>query len=419
MKEEPGRALAETLAAKLAGTRALLVLDNAEHLLPAVAGELARLRDADGPTLLVTSRERLGLEGEHVWPVPPLDEDDGVALFVTRARSLDPSFTSTAEVDQLCAGLDNLPLALELAAARTSLFTPAQLLDRLAQRLDLLRGGREAEPRHATLRATIAWSYELLDEDEQRLFRRLSAFPAGCSYEVAERAFEAEPDTLQSLIDKSLVRRRETEDGPRYWMLETIREFAGERLEEHGEAALTRERVINAAVDFAVAAEPGWRTADLPTWLRRFRQELDNLRQAIRWALEISDKRALAICAYLSWLWQATGLLQEGFESTELALARSEGVDPGLEGYGWLTLGILAAERGQRQAAEEYRSPCCPRPLRKRRASLGLSGHRPGEGPALVSGRPSTRCHPVSDVRRWTYSRVEALAIHASRRRRR
>ena len=179
VKEEPGRALAETLAAKLAGTRALLVLDNAEHLLPAVAGELARLRDADGPTLLVTSRERLGLEGEHVWPVPPLDEADGVALFVTRARSLDPSFTSTADVDQLCAGLDNLPLALELAAARTSLFTPAQLLDRLAQRLDLLKGGREAEPRHATLRATISWSYELLDADEQRLFRRLSAFPAG------------------------------------------------------------------------------------------------------------------------------------------------------------------------------------------------------------------------------------------------
>ena len=354
VKEEPGRALADTLAAKLAGTNALFVLDNAEHLLPAVAGELARLRDADGPTLLVTSRERLRLEGERVWPVPPLDEVDGVALFVERARSLDPSFTPTVEVDRLCAGLDNLPLALELAAARTSLFTPAQLLDRLAQRLDLLKGGREAEPRHATLRATIAWSYELLDADEQRLFRCLSAFPAGCSYEVADKVFEVEPDTLQSLIDKSLVRRRETEDGPRYWMLETIREFAGELLDEHGEAAPTRERVINAAVDFAVAAEPGWRTADLSTWLRRFRQELDNLRQAIRWALELRDKRALAICAYLSWLWQITGLLQEGFESTELALARAQGADPELEGYGWLTLGILAAARGQRQAAEEF-----------------------------------------------------------------
>ena len=131
VKEEPGRALAETLAAKLAGTRALLVLDNAEHLLPAVAGELARLRDADGPTLLVTSRERLGLEGEHVWPVPPLDEDDGVALFVTRARSLDPSFTSTAEVDQLCAAAGQ-PAACTGARRRPDLIVLADPVARSA-----------------------------------------------------------------------------------------------------------------------------------------------------------------------------------------------------------------------------------------------------------------------------------------------
>jgi predicted ATPase/class 3 adenylate cyclase len=354
ISEEPGLALADTLAAKVAGKRALFVLDNVEHLLPAVAGELARLRDADGPTLLVTSRERLKLDGEHVRPVPPLDEVDGVALFAARARALDPSFASTTEVDELCARLDNLPLALELAAARTSLFSPAQLLDRLAQRLDLLEGGRDAEPRHLTLRATIAWSYDLLDGAEQRLFRCLSVFPAGCSYEAAEAVCDAGPDTLQSLIDKSLVRRRDTEDGPHYWMLETIREFAKELLEEHGEAAAARERVIDAAVEFAVAAESGWRTADGPTWLRRFRLELDNLRQTIRWALEAGDgRRALALCAYLGWLWQAAGLLGEGFESTELALARAHGVDPELEGYAWLTLGVLAAERGQRQAAEE------------------------------------------------------------------
>jgi predicted ATPase/class 3 adenylate cyclase len=421
VKEEPGRALAETLAAKLAGTHALFVLDNAEHLLPAVAGELARLRDTGGPTLLVTSRERLGLDGEHVWPVPPLDEDDGVALFVTRARSLDPSFTPTEEVDQLCSRLDNLPLALELAAARTSVFSPAQLLDRLAQRLDLLKGGREAEPRHLTLRATIAWSYELLDNEEQRLFRRLSAFPVGCSYEVAERAFEAEPDTLQSLIDKSLVRRRDTEDGPRYWMLETIREFAREPLEEHGEAASTRDSVISAAVDFAVAAKQGWRTADLPTWLRRFRQELDNLRQAIRWALEIRDERALTICAYLSWLWQATGLLQEGFESTELALAHAQEVDPGLEGYGWLTLGILAAERGQREAAEELVRRSLPLIAQAHPHSHAfalyflalLSIHDPGEAQALL--RQAEREARTLGDRALIGMALEGLATHAAR----
>jgi predicted ATPase/class 3 adenylate cyclase len=423
VKEESGRALGDTLAEKLAGTHALFVLDNAEHLLPAIAGELARLRDTDGPTLLVTSRERLGLEGEHVWPVPPLDESDGVALFAERARSLDPSFTSTAEVDQLCAGLDNLPLALELAAARTSLFTPAQLLDRLAQRLDLLKGGREAEPRHATLRATIAWSYDLLDADEQRLFRRLSAFPAGCSYEVAERVCGAKPDTLQSLIDKSLVRRRETEDGPRYWMLETIREFAVELLEECGEATTTRERVIKAAVDFAVAAEPGWRTADVATWLRRFRLELDNLRQAIRWALEIEgDQRALAICAYLSWLWQAAGLLREGFESTQLALSHAHKMDPGLEGYGRLTLGILAAEQGQRQAAVEFLRSSLPliaqaHPHDHAYAlfTLGdlLSMHDSGEAQALL--RQAEKEARALDDPMLVGAALEGLSAHATR----
>jgi tetratricopeptide (TPR) repeat protein len=204
-------------------------------------------------------------------------------------------------------------------------------------------------------------------------------------------------------------------------MLETIREFARERLEEHGEAASTRERVITAAVDFAVAAKPGWRTADLPMWLRRFRRELDNLRQAIRWALETRDGRALAICAYLSWLWQATGLLQEGFESTELALARAQEVDPGLEGYGWLTLGILASERGQRQAAEEFlrRSlPLIAEPHRHSHAyalySLALlSMHDPGEAQALLR-QAEHEARRLGD-QMLTGMALEGLAIHAAR----
>jgi len=422
--EEPGLPLADTLAAKLAGARALFVLDNVEHLLPAVAAELARLRDAAGPTLLVTSRERLRLDGEHVWPVPPLDEADGAALFAARARALDPSFTPTPEVDELCARLDNLPLALELAAARTSLLSTAQLLDRLAQRLDLLEGGRDAEPRHMTLRATIAWSYELLDEEEQRLFRRLSAFPAGCSYEVAEAVCEADPNTLQSLIDKSLVRRRDTEDGPRYWMLETIRDFAAELLEEHGEAQSTRERVIDAAVDFAVTAEPGWRTADGPTWLRRFRLDIDNLRQAIRWALESEgDERALAICAHLAWLWHASGLLREGFESTELALATASDAEPGLEGYGWLTLGVLAGEQGQRQTGVELLRRSLPLLAQGRHRHIyayalyalghSLSAHDPAEAEALLR-QADGEARTIGD-RTLLGMVLEGLAAHARR----
>jgi tetratricopeptide (TPR) repeat protein len=205
-------------------------------------------------------------------------------------------------------------------------------------------------------------------------------------------------------------------------MLETIREFAGELLEEHGEAGLTRERVINAAVDFAVAAEPGWRTADLPTWLRRFRQELDNLRQAIRWALKLRDERALAICAYLSWLWQITGLLQEGFESTEQALERAQEVDPGLEGYGWLTLGILAAERGQRQAAEEYLRRSLPliaqaHPHDHVYALNALAGllsmHDSGEAHALLR-QAEHEARTLGDQALVVFA-LEGLAIHAAR----
>ena len=154
----------------------------------------------------------------------------------TRARAVDPAFTPSEAVRELCLRLDELPLALELAAARTALFSPEQLLEKLSQRLDLLKGERDADPRQQTLRATIEWSYDLLSDDEQRLFRRLAVFAGGCTYEAAEEIAEADPDTLQSLLDKSLVRKRDSPLGPRYWMLETIREYARGQLEESGEA---------------------------------------------------------------------------------------------------------------------------------------------------------------------------------------
>lgn len=221
----------ELLSTALFGKRCLLVLDNAEHLMPALATELGSLTEIAGPTLLVTSRERLQLAGEQVYAVPPLDQDDGIALFSARARGLDASFRPTRQVEELCERLDRLPLALELAAARTVLFSPEQLLQRLSQRLDLLKGGRDADPRQQTLRATIAWSHDLLTVEEQQLFARLAVFVGGCTYEAAEKVCDADPDTLQSLLDKSLLRRRDTPTGPRYWMLETIAEFARERLE--------------------------------------------------------------------------------------------------------------------------------------------------------------------------------------------
>jgi predicted ATPase len=231
--EEP----AATLGRALLGKRTLVVLDNIEHLLPAAAAQLAAVA-AVCPTLrlLVTSRERLQLQVESVWPVPPLSEHDGERLFVERARAAGVELVVDDALIELCRRLDELPLALELAAARTVVFGPRQLLDRLGARLDFLKAGRDADPRQLTLRATIDWSYELLDDEEKRAFRALSVFRGGCSYEAAEEICGAELDTLQSLLDKSLLRRRDGADAePRFWMLQTIRAFAREHLEQAGE----------------------------------------------------------------------------------------------------------------------------------------------------------------------------------------
>ena len=202
------------LAEHISDKAMLCLFDNFEQVVdagPELAGLLAECPNLD---VLVTSRERLRVSGEQTYPVPPLAESDGEALFTTRARAVDPAFTPSESVRELCLRLDELPLALELAAARTALFSPEQLLDKLSQRLDLLKGSRDADPRQQTLRATIEWSYDLLSDDERRLFRRLAVFSGGCAYEAAEEIAEADPDTLQSLLDKSLVRRLDSPLGP-------------------------------------------------------------------------------------------------------------------------------------------------------------------------------------------------------------
>ena len=231
--ESPGRGLLERAGELFGNKRLLILLDNAEHLLPGVASELSKLRKAaPSLSLLVTSRERLQLSGETVWPVPALAVEEGVALFLARSRSLGTETADGPVVRNLCSRLDNLPLALELAAARTVVFSPEELLERIGQRLDLFKGGRDADPRQQTLRATIDWSHQLLDDRERRVFRALSVFAGGCSFEAAEHVAGADADALQSLLDKSLLRRRGSNVGARYWMLETIREYAAERLAE-------------------------------------------------------------------------------------------------------------------------------------------------------------------------------------------
>jgi predicted ATPase len=359
LREQPAEEIATTLTTYLAGKRALLLLDNAEHLLPDVAAEIARLRGADGPTVLVTSRERLQLQGEHLRDVPPLDAQDGVDLFTTRARALDPTFVASSTIVKVCERLDNLPLALELAAARTRLFTPEQLLDRLAERLDLLKGGRDAEPRQQTLRATIDWSHGLLGSEEQRLLRRLSVFSGGCSYEAAEGVCDAHPDTLQSLIDKSLVRRRDTDFGVRYWMLETIREFALERLDESGEEEELRESHAAHFVELFETRDDARRCGrlTLSEYVGLVRGEQDNARRALAWYRATGDAERMArLAVALHPLWMAsTG---EGRRALDDVLTLTEkGVAHDLRGRALWAAATIADAQGdlasERRFAEE------------------------------------------------------------------
>jgi predicted ATPase/class 3 adenylate cyclase len=303
VNEEPGRSLLETLIDFLADRKALLLLDNAEHLLPDAAAVISELGSTAGPVLLVTSRERLQLHGEQLYPVPTLEESDGIALFLARARALEPAFQANGSLPELCSRLDNLPLALELAAARTVVFSPQQLLERLSQRLDLLKGGRDADPRHQTLRATIEWSYDLLPPGEQRLFRSISVFAGGCTYEAAEEVCDADPDTLQSLLDKSLLRRRDDAGGPRYWMLETIREHAAAQLDAHGETADLQLRYRRYFLAFTEQAEPElWGGQDEA--FVRLESENANLRAALGSAVSDRDTEIalrLAVSIYRFW----------------------------------------------------------------------------------------------------------------------
>ncbi|MBA2642072.1 MAG: hypothetical protein H0U82_03965, partial [Actinobacteria bacterium] len=353
VEEQPGRPLVDSVAERLDGRRALLLLDNAEHLLPAVAHEIARLRDVAGPTILVTSRERLQLQGEHVYAVPPLADEEGVELFVTRAGALERAVHASSAVAELCSRLDNLPLALELAAARTVVFSPEQLLERLSQRLDLLKAGRDADPRQQTLRATIEWSYDLLDDREQKLFRALSVFAGGCTYESAEAVCTADPDTLQSLLDKSLLRRRTGERGPRYWMLETISELAAEKLVLEGEAQAARE--LHGEHFLAVA-----RSANLDAEANgQMRHDLviperDNMRTALAWALENDDPEfGLELFVALENYW-ATSSPQEGADWGAALLDRSSNVADSLLVRGLRVKGGMERVLGDVQIAAGY-----------------------------------------------------------------
>jgi predicted ATPase/class 3 adenylate cyclase len=312
----------DSLAEHVADKRLLLLFDNFEHLVAAAARLPELIASCPNLHLLVTSRELLAVPGEQSYPVPPLEPQDGTELFLARARAVKPSFELDDAVPELCARLDNLPLALELAAARVRMLSPAQLLERLSGRLDLLKAGRGVDPRQQTLRATIEWSYDLLGEDEQWLFARLAVFAGGCTLEAAEQVCDAEVDILQSLVDKSLVLVR---DGDRFWMLKTIREYAIERFDDSVDGEELRRRHAEYFLALAQEAEPSILGVSPGEWLGRLEHEHDNLRAALDW-FEASGEtqRALLLGGTIWEFWCLRALFAEGWRRLEHLLELDE-----------------------------------------------------------------------------------------------
>ena len=354
----PGQTLDQSLLAFFVPRQLLVLVDNVEQLVagaPILEQILAR---APGLKVLATSREPLRIRSEKVVAVAPLalpeagaPDDPGalatvpaVALFVACARDARPGFELTeanaAAVAEICRRLDGLPLALQLAAARLTVLSPAALLARLERRLPLLtHGPRDLPERQQTLRAAIAWSYDLLGAAEQRMFRQLAVFAGGFTLEAAEALTEGGPDdidpleAISSLIGQSLVFVQPLEETtPRYRMLETIREFGLERLEASGEAGQTRRRHAELCRDLAERAEPMLLTAGRRTWTTKLEQALDNVRAALAWSLSADGVLAVgvALAGALGWFWLISGRLQEAESWYTEVLARREQADDSL-----------------------------------------------------------------------------------------
>ena len=376
---------AKTTVAEHVGDRAvLLLLDNLEHVIGAAPEIGTLLADCPNLRILATSRERLHIGGEFDLPVLPLPSAEGMELYCARAR-----VAPAADVERLCRALENLPLALELAAASAAAISPNELLGRLSGRLDLLSGGRDADPRQQTLRATIEWSYDLLQPDEQCLFDRLAVFSGGCTLAAAETVCEAQLRTIAALVDKSLLRR----SGERYWMLETIREYALERLEARGELGALRRRHAHHFLEFAERAEPELTGADQSLWIGRIANDHENLRGALEVLLaEEGHEPVLRLAGSLVLFWYLRGFYREGVEWLRKGLDDDPPESPALAkalwGTAFLTLlagelesTVDAAERGLALATRlEDRSTSA-----RVKTVLGVLSFFQGDGPSAAS----------------------------------
>ena len=368
----------------------LLLLDNFEQVVSAAEQVATLLTACPQLKVLVTSREVLHVRAEHEFPVPPLAVPDldhlpdlatlshqaAVALFLQQAQAVKPDFqltdTNARAIAELCARLDGLPLAIELAAARMKLFSPRALLARLGQRLAVLTSAsRDMPVRQQTLRNTIAWSYQLLDAREQRLFRWLSIFVGGCTLEAIEAlctsldsASEPVLDGVASLVDKSLLQQVEQHAGeePRFVMLETIREYALERLESHGETEAARRAHAAYFLALAEETEQGMTGPQQAVLLERLEQEHDNLRAAMQWSTSHAEEGktlALRLGGALFSFWFVRAYFSEGRDFLERALSQSEEVPAEVRAKGLYTVSQLHDALGSHDRAEE----CCEQSL--------------------------------------------------------
>jgi predicted ATPase/class 3 adenylate cyclase/Tfp pilus assembly protein PilF len=353
VREVGGQPILQTLTEYLREKNLLIILDNFEQVAHAAPLVSRLLTSAHRLRALVTSRTRLGLQGEHEIVVPPLEVPDrdaippatellgcsAVRLFVERAHAASSRFsltdTNAGAITEICRGLDALPLAIELAAARVKLLPPEALLSRMERRLGLLTGGRGDRPaRHQTLRAAIAWSYDLLAPEEQVLFARLAVFASGFTLDAAETVCNPEGDLdlltgLESLVDHSLVRQSpETEEDLRFSMLTTIRDYAAERLAE-APGDTTPNRHVAWCLDLLQQAEPALRGREQQTWLAQLEREHDNLRAALAWSQSTGHHADhLRLAGGMFPFWEMRGYFSEGRKWLSSALTADPDVPP-------------------------------------------------------------------------------------------
>jgi non-specific serine/threonine protein kinase len=360
IKESPGQLLAGSLVHSLHGKHTLLVLDNFEQVIGAGPDVAQLLAQCPGLKVLVTSREQLRIYGEHDYSVPvlALPDSDGarnleslsqyeaVELFVLRAQAVSPGFELTeanvAIVAEICRKLDGLPLAIELAAARILVLEPEELLARLTSRRKVLTGGaRDLPERHRTLQAAIDWSYDMLDAGDQCLFRRLGVFAGGCSLRAIEHVCGDDCgldalDGITSLVSKSLLQRDGSVPGEsRFTMLETIREYARDKLEECGELDVVADRHFDYFLQLAEQSEPGIHGNEQPLWLRRLDADLNNLRAALEWSLADAagaggrrTEHGLGLAGGLVAYWDNRGYFSEGRQWCVQLLGKAEPAKP-------------------------------------------------------------------------------------------